>query len=308
MADNTPGFGYADPSTLTSDFNVRDFHILQRLMRVRTMTLVSVVAVHAGAGPLDPITVDVQPLIKMLDGQGNATSHGTIFNVPVWRVQGGGNVLVVNPKIASVGVMGVCDRDISSVQSTNGKESAPGSLRTHDLADGIYFGGLFGNEEIKQSILMNDDGITVTDKSGNVLQSSSSGWMMTGNLKVNGTVEAESIETVDGNLTVKGTLDVKGATTLESTVEVKGLATFDDRAIVTGDLATFGNFNAVNVFASVNVQATVTVQGANLVAFANVFGNFGLGTVVDLLSHQHTYFEPTGPSVAAPTTAPIPGT
>ncbi len=57
--------------------------------RIQTVTLVRVVKTKAGG--LAPVGLaDVQPLVAQISGDGTVTPHGIIYNVPYFRLQGGG--------------------------------------------------------------------------------------------------------------------------------------------------------------------------------------------------------------------------
>jgi hypothetical protein len=139
---DTYGYGQLGPDDVASDYNAFIFLISQALARVRTVTLVSVVEVTSPTGPLAPVGfLTAQPLVNMMDGNGNCTQHGTIFNLPYFRLQGGKNAVVIDPQPGDIGISVISDRDISSVKNNLGI-SNPGSTRLFDLADGIYIGGI----------------------------------------------------------------------------------------------------------------------------------------------------------------------
>lgn len=126
--------------------------------RIQTVTLVQVKAVNAtGVAPVG--TVDVQPMVAQLDGEGKAHAHGVIHNIPYFRLQGGSNAIVIDPQVGDIGMCGFCSRDISSVKA-NKAPSTPQSLRKFDYADGLYFGG-FLNGVPEQYIFFKDSGIDV---------------------------------------------------------------------------------------------------------------------------------------------------
>lgn len=136
-------FGYTqqEPSDTASDYNTDVFVINQLLGKIRTCTLVKVLSV-TNFGGVSPVGfVDVQSMVNYVDGIGNASPHGTIFNLCYFRLQGGANAIIVDPQIGDTGIAVISDRDISSVKSTK-TISNPGSLRQFDLADGIYIGGV----------------------------------------------------------------------------------------------------------------------------------------------------------------------
>lgn len=170
-ADYTGQQGTTDA---TSGHNVRQFQIKQALARVRTMVPVKVLAVHGGGlGP--PPTVDVQPMVNMTDGLGNATPHGTIYNIPVARNQGGSNAIICDPKVNDVGTLVVADRDISSLKANKGAQSNPGSFRRFDLADGVYHASILSQATPNQVFQFTDDGVTVADMNGNKVALSPTG-------------------------------------------------------------------------------------------------------------------------------------
>ncbi len=191
--DSIPGgsagyYGQLGLNDGASQFNVMAAVIATMLGRVRTMVVVKVMAVTNEGGVSAVGFVDVMPLVKQVDGVGKATSHGTIFNMPYFRVQGGANAIIIDPKVDDLGIAIIADRDSSSVKE-NKAESTPGSKRRFDLADGVYIGGIL-NGVPDQYVQFTDDGIKVADKNGNVLNMTSSGIALTGNLTVTGTITA----------------------------------------------------------------------------------------------------------------------
>ena len=175
--------GFTDDSDLFHQIN---FLIQQALSNVRTGVEVKVVAVHGGGvGPAP--TVDVQPLVKQMDGLGNSSSHGTVYGLATTRIQGGTGALINDPKVGDVGHVIVSDRDTSSLRANNGAESNAGSFRRHDLADGVYHsamlnpamptnyvqflpsGGFKIQDQFGNSIVTGSSGIVITDCNGNIL-------------------------------------------------------------------------------------------------------------------------------------------
>lgn len=134
------------------------FIITNLIGRIQTVTLVQVKAVNA-TGVSQVGTVDVQPMVAQLDGQGNAYPHGIIHNIPYFRLQGGSNAVIIDPQVGDIGMCGFCSRDISSVKA-NKTPSNPQSLRRFDYADGLYFGG-FLNGTPEQYIHFKEGGIDV---------------------------------------------------------------------------------------------------------------------------------------------------
>jgi hypothetical protein len=215
MADDQ-GFGQQQPTNAAGEYNSQRFIIDQALARISTARLVQVKAVDTGTQ-----TVDVQPLVKQMDGEGNATDHGTIFGIPYFAWQFGKNAVIGDPVVGDKGIMIVCDRDISAVKA-NRTFAQPGSSRQFDLADGIYFGGVL-NEPPKQWVKFTDAGMELADKNGNKLTSGTGGWVFTGvvtmqgNLQLAGSLKSDNGGTYAGDLETTG--DVKaGAISLKNHV------------------------------------------------------------------------------------------
>jgi hypothetical protein len=197
MADK--GYGQLDPSDTSSGYNRDSFIIKQLLSLMSTAKPVVVKAVDTGAK-----TVDVQPLVKQLDGQGNATSHGVINAVPYLRLQSGKNAVIIDPVVGDKGLMVCCERDISSVFNTKG-EANPGSYRKYDHADGVYITGLAGmNDDPEQWVKFTNTGIEIADKNNNKLVSSSSGWQFTGPVMFNDIVTAKNTLVAQGSFQLSG--------------------------------------------------------------------------------------------------------
>lgn len=144
-------FGYpglADPAAGAGDYGALSFLVNQILAEVSTVTLVKVVAVTNNGGVTPVGFVDVQPLVNQVDGAGNATPHGTVYNLPYFRLQGGTNAIILDPQVGDIGMCGFASRDISSVKSSKGQAN-PGSGRTFSMADGLYFGGLLNGVPVQ---------------------------------------------------------------------------------------------------------------------------------------------------------------
>lgn len=142
MTDKS-GAGYPGQQGLNDnvgEFNQHSFLIWQILARVRTCVPVEVMAVDGGGNA--PVGfVDARPLVNQMDGGGNTFPHGTIFNLPYVRIQGGANAVIIDPVVGDKGLAMICDRDISSVKANRGRAN-PGSRRRFGLADGVYIGGI----------------------------------------------------------------------------------------------------------------------------------------------------------------------
>lgn len=192
MAEGNFGYGQLDPWDLNSEFSAIAFIVQQMMARMSTMKLVRVEAVHLGAGdPPASATVDVLPLVNQIDGNNNATPHGTVYGIPCFRLQGGAFSVVIDPVVGDVGFVVCSDRDISSVKANGGsKASNPGSFRKFDLADGLYIGGCLNAATTSYIWVKADGNLKIVTPGGIVLETSSTGYLLTGNLAVTGTITA----------------------------------------------------------------------------------------------------------------------
>ena len=147
------------PADYASEIGKLKFVINSALAGLKVAMPVKVISV-SNSGGLSPIgTVNVQPMVSMLDGSGEAWPHGIIHNVPYMRIQGGANGIILDPAIGDIGIATVCDRDISTVQNT-GKVSAPGSLRKNDMSDMVYLMTIIGATPT-QYVQFNSTGINI---------------------------------------------------------------------------------------------------------------------------------------------------
>lgn len=219
---NSFGYGYAQPGDASNPFNVHEFLIDQALRRMRTAMLVSVRGITGGGvGPIG--LCNVIPLVAMLDGNNNATPHGVVYNLCYFRLQGGQNAVIMDPKQGDVGVALICDRDISNVKSQSlpianpPPTIPPGSGRLFDFADGIYFGCTLGQQP-NQYIQFTDTGINLVDKNGNQIQMGPNGitivgnLIMGGNLQLGGNIEAKDGSTYTGNIVTSGDITAGSGT------------------------------------------------------------------------------------------------
>jgi hypothetical protein len=167
-----------EPEDSASEFAFQQFKIDQTLAKVRTMVLVQVMGITGGAGTVAaPGTVNVKPLVKIVDGNNTTSSHGTIMNILVHRYGGGNGVVICDPVVGDIGWMAVADRDSSVVVKTK-KEAQPGSARKFNLADGVYMGSILSAAP-EQYITFTTDGVKVADKNGNTITTSATGMNLT---------------------------------------------------------------------------------------------------------------------------------
>ncbi|HDJ1441595.1 TPA: oxidoreductase [Serratia rubidaea] len=119
---------------LNGDINAQEFMLRQFLGRHAFITLGMVIKASGES-------VDIRPMVMSVAGDGSPISHEAIYNVPVWRLQGGSSAVIIPPAAGDIGFVAICDRDISAVKSTR-QPAMPGSKRAHNLSDAIYLGGV----------------------------------------------------------------------------------------------------------------------------------------------------------------------
>ncbi|HEX5461058.1 MAG TPA: hypothetical protein VFX20_13925 [Steroidobacteraceae bacterium] len=155
----TPGYTAAG---ISSEARRTQLMIRTLLLGARFATPVKVIAVHPGEGSPPAIgTVDVQPLVQIVDGDGKLWPMGLVYGVPFARLQAGGTAVVIDPVVDDIGLAVACDRDISSVMASGGQLSGPGSARTNSVSDLVYVASILSTAETTQYLLMNPSGITL---------------------------------------------------------------------------------------------------------------------------------------------------
>jgi Phage protein Gp138 N-terminal domain len=176
-SSRTPGDGANETAEIR-------FIVQALLGRVRTTIPVRVMAVTNSGGVAPIGRVDVMPLVQQIDGSGSVTSHGTIYDAPYMRIQGGGNAVILDPSVGDIGLLAVCDRDISAVKASAG-EAPPGSRRHHDLSDCVYLHSILSAAPT-QYVRFSADGIEV--KSPSLVRIIAPTTDIVGDLHVSGTI------------------------------------------------------------------------------------------------------------------------
>lgn len=135
--------------------------IVRSLMgKNHTLMLGEVMAVTQEASSTAAVGfLSVRPMVFMVDGSNNNYDRATINNVPFFRLQAGGNAVILNPKVGDIGLIAYCERDISMVKR-NKKQAAPNSRRQFNINDAVYLGGML-NSAPTQYIQFTDDKIIV---------------------------------------------------------------------------------------------------------------------------------------------------
>jgi hypothetical protein len=134
------GVPQTGPLDTATEANALRFFVQQMLNKLAGPTLVQVISC-TNTGGVSPVgMVNVQPLVNQLSGNGQPVPHGTVYNLPYFRIQGGANAVILDPQPGDIGMACFCSRDISSVKASKAQAN-PGSFRTWDWADGLYLGG-----------------------------------------------------------------------------------------------------------------------------------------------------------------------
>lgn len=158
-------------------------------------SFIEIATVTAVKGEAPNLVVDVKPIVTQVDQSNKMIENSEVYSIPVWRLQRGSSAIIMNPVPGDIGLVAVCDSDIS-VARTNLKESVPGSRRTHSKSDGIYLGGLM-NMPPNQFIEFADGALNITSPNPVNVTCSKANIiapdgveMTTPLLKVNGDIEA----------------------------------------------------------------------------------------------------------------------
>ncbi len=200
------------PTSADTEFLSQHFFVVQRLLKMQTVTLVQVVAVYPPSGSLVG-KVDVLPLVNQVDGAGNAIPHVTLYARPYSRVQGGSNAIICDPVVNDIGVMVFGSRDLSSVIAS-GKAGPPASQRYFNRADGLYLYSLAKGAPT-QFVEFTDSGINITTPHQLVISAS-------GGVNINGAQISGSGEVTDAAGKVLGTHDHSSGTYVAGSTAVTG--------------------------------------------------------------------------------------
>lgn len=199
MPDNIKG--QQTFQTGASSFNASAFQIQQALNKINTAEPVRVTGV-SGGGKEAVGTVTVQPLVNLVTGAGEGLEQSTLFQLPYLRIQGGENAVICDPKVGDIGLAVYAMRDTEAVKSSrDGVTANPGSARAYSKGDGFYLGG-FLNKAPKRLVWVEDDGITVEDGEGGIIELKAGACKITA---PNGVTMETPTVTITGTLTTTGT-------------------------------------------------------------------------------------------------------
>lgn len=172
-----------------TEYSRMAFVVRSILNRTATTTLVMVKAV-TNMGEVEPVgLIDVQPMVAQLDGKGQPTPHGVIHDVPYFRVQGGTNAVILDPKVGDIGICVFASHDLSAVKESKAPAN-PGSRRRFSMADALYIGGVLNGTPENYIRFTNDGEIELKPASKVTVMGDV---MVTGDVKADGDVLAGSI-------------------------------------------------------------------------------------------------------------------
>lgn len=175
--------------------------ILSLIGNIHTAQLVLVTSVDASTE-----TCSIQPLVLKVDANNKTYERGIIQNVPFFRLQGGANAIICNPKVGDIGLAVFCERDISMVKRNRGK-AIPNSHKPYDLNNAVYIGSYLTSAP-SQYIEFLDNGMNIKT---------------TGDININGmTIKAD------------GTIITKGGVTLDTHIHSQGSDSHGDTEQDTG--------------------------------------------------------------------------
>jgi hypothetical protein len=184
-------------SNLDADQRLDSYQSLMFLINsvvnnVNTAELVKVIAVDEAKKEIDVI-----PIVAKPDSEGQRIEPAPIYGVKYIEWQYGTNAIIATPVVNDIGLLVVCTKDVSSIES-----GLVGSYRRYNLADGIYFGGLCGfNATPTQFIKFDENGIEVTSPTALTVNAP----IMTVNAETSATVmTGEATVTATGNVAISG--------------------------------------------------------------------------------------------------------
>lgn len=172
--------------------------------------------------------VDVLPLITYASkADQTVIDSKTIYSIPIFQLQRSNSAIIMMPVVNDIGLILVCDGNITSIKETK-KPSVAQSTRRHSRSDAIYLGGLL-NAKPTQYIEFKDDSILINapDK-------------VTTKTKINDIIATEQLNIT----TSEAIFNVEGYTTVNAqnaTITVDELEIYAQKVSIRGDTNIRGN-------------------------------------------------------------------
>ena len=214
ISDQNIPAGLQKVSSTWGAYNESLFMVNQILGKLQTATLVEVVSCTNTGGLAAVGTVNVKPLVNQVDGKGNAMPHVTIYNIPYFRIQGGTDAVIIDPKTGDIGICVFANRDISKVKATK-KQANPASNRRFSFSDGLYIGGVL-NGVPSQYVQFNSAGMTIHSPTKVIINSPLIELTASTSLTIN-TPLIEAAQTGLGVANFSGSMVVTGDVTAQGT-------------------------------------------------------------------------------------------
>ncbi|EMY4690293.1 phage baseplate protein [Yersinia enterocolitica] len=214
---------YSPPQNQSNDSDAFASSFNKLLNSNYFIRLATVTAVR-GAAP--NLVVDVLPLVAEVRSSDRTIIQGSqIYNIPVWRLQRGSSAIIMNPVAGDIGLIAVCDVDISVARAAR-KESVPGSNRKHSQSDAIYFGGVL-NGQPTQFIEFADSELNITSPNPVNITCSKA------NITAPDGVEMQTpLLHVSGNITADGNITDNAGTQAASLKELRDKYNSHDHDVV----------------------------------------------------------------------------
>lgn len=138
----------------SSDGNNQEFIFLSLLNEFSFIDLVKVIDVK---GKL----LTVKSMLCHSYDNGKRIENEPIYGIPFLQLRRGNSAVVMDPAPGDIGLMAVCDKDISAVKES-GADGVPPTDRRHGKTDGIYLTGIASlNVEPEQYVHFTDSGINI---------------------------------------------------------------------------------------------------------------------------------------------------
>jgi hypothetical protein len=232
-----------------SRFQSISFIIKQILGKIQTATLVKIESRNNEF-------VNVLPLIKQIDGQGETTPHEIVYNIPFVRLQGGKNAVIIDPQPGDIGICVFASRDITAVKTAK-QQSPPGSSRRFSYSDGLYIGGLL-NAAPEQYIEFMDEGIKVISPYKVIVETPLIELTADQQVKITSPLVDITADTqITGNVQIAGNVGVMGSSHGAADVQIIGDIGITGDIDVTGSVAATIDVTANNISVKSHVHTGV---------------------------------------------------
>lgn len=146
MKNSFPSINPADKDSLVGTFR----HVLKKTFQ-NTDDMLPVQVVNFDAVKK---TVQLQPLIMMIDTEGNQIVRAQIYDIPILQLGGGDFMISFPTKVGDLGFIKANDRDISNFLQTFG-QSLPATYRIKNFSNGIFIPAVLTNYSIAEEDLDN---------------------------------------------------------------------------------------------------------------------------------------------------------